>query len=188
MRRDRLLLALYGTAVVAITLVHDWRILLGGIVIAVAIAGREAMRLLTRTARIVLWWNGLVTISYAVATWRAGSFRGGTLLLLNVRVLLLTFLALLLARRVNLLRAVSFSPELRFVLVLAYGQIAAFRRLLDDGRAALASRMIERPTLRVLYRHAAANGSALLAKSMQRAEEITDGMRSRGFFEEKEEG
>jgi cobalt/nickel transport system permease protein len=91
----------------------------------------------------------------------------------------MTFLA---ARRINILRAVSFSKTASYVLTLALGQLATFRRMLGDFRMAITSRTIRRATLKDLYRHAASSSTFFFSRALNDAGEITDGMKSRGFF------
>jgi cobalt/nickel transport system permease protein len=68
------------------------------------------------------------------------------------------------------------------VLTLAIGQLATFRRLLADFRLAMTSRTVRRVTMKDMYRHSASAASFLFLKALADSTEITDGMKSRGFF------
>lgn len=184
MTRDVALFTIYALAVVAATLVHDVAILVSMLAAASILAGRDWVRVASRAFRAILVFNGLVTVSYTALSLIQGDFSLGYLVLVNVRVFLLTFLAVLAARRINFLRAFSFSRSLSYVITLAIGQIVTFRRMLDDMKMAMASRTVRRAGLRDLYRHAAASASFFFLRAMNDATEITDGMKSRGFFDD----
>ena len=184
MNRDRALLIVYLAAVVAITMVHRLDALAVALALAVAAAGRDAARIARRTVLAVVTFSAVVAVGYVtVALWR-GDLSWRYLLLLNLRVFLLTFCTMLLATRINPLRALSFSRTLVYVATLAYSQMLAFRRLLDDFRLAFTSRAVRRPTTADRYRHAARAAAFFLGKAMKETTEITMAMTSRGFFDD----
>jgi len=180
--RDRLGLPLYLLAVLAATLVHDPRILGLGLLLTVLAAGRDLPRVLRRAVLSVLFFTGAVSLSYLVAGLLRGSFSWTYLLRLNLRVLLLACLSFLLPRRVDLIRALDFSPFLLRLTLLTYGQIITFRRIFHDFSLALRSRSLVRPRLTDHYRQRAATAGFFLEKSLRDAQEITQAMSSRGFF------
>lgn len=179
--KDRLLLALYLVAVVAATMVHDPLLLAGGLAAAAALAGRRAFRIALRALAAVLLFQGAVLLSYGALSLYRGGGSGAYVVLAGVRVFTITFFTFLLADRVNLFRALAFSRTLSSLLVLAWGQIATFRRILADFRLALRSRTIEKPSFRDLFRHGGAAGAWFLRKSLHSSAEIAEAMKSRGF-------
>jgi cobalt/nickel transport system permease protein len=180
---DRVGLLAYLAAVVAVTGVHSPAALAGGLAVAVLIAGRRRWRYARRALLAVALFNGVVTLSYAALALWQGRFSGEYVLLLNLRVLLLTYLTFLAADRVNLLRALAFSPTLGYLVSLAYSQSLTFRRVFQDFRQALASRSLEPPSARAVLRHGAATGSYFVDKSLQETAAIGQALRSRGFFD-----
>jgi len=180
--RDRLLLLLYLALVLLATSVHDpW--ILGGLLAAAALAaGRDLLRIAKRATLAILFFNAVITVSYAALSLWQGSFSGHYLLLMNLRVFLLTFLTFLLVRHINPYRAFAFSRSLLFLTALCTSQVLTMRRLYDEFRLALRSRSIVRPGLRDLYRHGAATAAFFLHKSVSDAGEIARAMTSRGFF------
>lgn len=185
-RKDRALLLGYLAWVVLLTTVHDLRFLAAALILVVLISGRAAPRLAWRALRAFVWFNLVITVSYLVASlWREGPV-WSYVALINLRVATLSLSAFWVATHVNLLRALSFSKTLSYVLTIAYGQIMAFRRLLRDFRDALRSRTVGSLRLRDLYRQRAAVGAFLFGRGLQDATEITLAMRSRGFFEERD--
>lgn len=182
MHRDRLALLLYLTGILAATLVHEPALLAAGLALVLLAGGRGAWRLLRRALFAILAFNALISLSYALMAWWQGIPPWHTLLRLNLRVLLLTTLSFLFITRVNLFRALDFSPGLTHVLGLAYSQALTFRRAYDDFRLALASRSLQPPRLIDRYRAGAAAVSWFLEKSLHAATQSAQALRARGFF------
>ena len=182
MKRDRAWLLLYLATVIAATLIHDPRWLAVGLALVMLLAGREAGVLLRRAVLSVLAFNTLISLSYLGMAWWHDFSPWQTLLLLNLRVLLLTCLTFLFITRVNLFQALDFSRSLTYVLGLAYSQALTFRRAHDDFRYALASRSLQRPGLLDRYRASAAAVSWFIEKSLHAATQSSQALRSRGFF------
>jgi len=162
--------------------VHSPLILGAALAAVLLLAGRDAPSLLKRAALAVLLFSGAVSVVHAAVVWRAGGDPVPWLVSTNLRVLTMTSLTLLTARRTDLVRAAGGSRPLQFVLVLALAQIAALRRLVGDFRAALKSRGVDRPDLRTAVRHGGAVGAALLRKADADTTVVTQAMTSRGFF------
>lgn len=182
MSRERALLIGYGLAVLAATLVHDPLLLAFGLGLTLLLAGRVAPTVLRRTLRAVLIFNLAVSLGYLLLAWLRGFSPWHTLLLLNLRVLLLTALTFTFIARVNLFKALDFSRNLTWLLGLAYSQALAFRRSYEDFRLALVSRSLRRPRLADRYRASAAAASWFLDKGLATARETAQALRARGFF------
>jgi cobalt/nickel transport system permease protein len=183
--RDRAALLAYLAAVVLVTTVHDPRLLAAGIVVAGIVAWHDCLRVAKRAGLAILLFNTVVTVSYVILSAVRGELSLRFVLLVNLRVFLLTYMTFLLHRRINPFRALAFSKTLLYLIVLAYGQIVTFQRLLADSRLALRSRSLARPRLRDLYRHGAATAVCFLGKSLGAATEITQAMSARGFFHDQ---
>lgn len=182
-QRDRLLLALYGVAVLAASLIHRSDVLAGMLLASLALAGGDAPRLLGRALKAVLVFNLAVGVGYAGLSLWSGADPWPTLLLITLRVLLLTLLSFLLVARVNLFRALAFSRTLAYLLALAYSQALTFRRAQEDFRLALISRSPRRPTLADRYRASAAAASWFMDKAVHASRESAQALRARGFFD-----
>lgn len=183
---ERAALAAYLAGVVALTSVHDARVIGAALAVTLAAAGRRGPRLLARVARSVGVFCLVVSASYAALTVPAGQFSGGYLALVNLRVAALTALTFLVVERVNLARALGFSRALLYLVTLASSQALTLRKVAEDYRLALTSRTINRLGLRDRYRHSAASAARLLAKALHQSGEIALAMRARGFFEDAE--
>jgi cobalt/nickel transport system permease protein len=173
-------LAAYLAAVVTATFVHQPALLAAALTLALAAAGRERWKLLRRTLLAILAFNLTVSLGYTiVALWR-GDFNAGYLLLVNLRVLLLVFLGVWFAARVDVIAAIGVSPTLTFVATLTLGQLRAFERIVNDFTLAFSSRNPAPPRV---ADHATAQSIALLDKTQAAAAESALAMRSRGAFD-----
>jgi cobalt/nickel transport system permease protein len=182
--RARVALLAYLAAIVLVTTVHQIGLLALGMLLVLALAGRSWLRILRRACIAILLFNLIVTLSYGVIAGLQGTFSLDFVVLVNLRVLLLTSLTFLFVSRVNPFEALAFSRTLTFLFTLAYSQSMAFKQALEDFRLAFRSRCIEQVSLRDRYRHSASTGAHFLDKSLHRATEITQVMRSRGFFDD----
>lgn len=177
-------LVAYLVVVVAATFVHEPAVLATAFAISVAAAGRDRWKLLRRTLLAILAFNLTVSLGYiAVSLWR-GDFNAGYLLLVNLRVLLLVYLGMWFAARVDVIAAIGVSPTLTFVATLTLGQLRAFERIVNDFTLAFASRNPTPPRILDRVHHAAAQGIALMDKTMAAATESAMAMRSRGAFDD----
>ena len=182
--RARIALLAYLGAVVLGTMVHEIAWLALGLLVVLALARRDWLRVLRRACIAILLFNVVVTLSYGVLAGLRGTFSLEFVVLVNLRVLLLTCLTFLFASRVNPFEALAFSRSLTYLFTLAYSQSMAFRQALVNFRLAFKSRCIEQVALRDRYRHSARMGVHFLDKSLHQATEITQVMRSRGFFDD----
>lgn len=183
MSRARACLFGYVAAILAASFVHAPSVLGVGLCAALLAAGPGRWRLLKRALLALLLFNAGVSLAYAVVAWWQARPVLDALLLINLRVLLMVFLGFWLVDRVKLLDALAGWPLLRMIVTLALGQLAAYRRLIDDFRCAFRSRNALPPTPLAMLRHAGAQGGALLDKSLHDAEQAAQAMRSRGAFD-----
>lgn len=182
--RARIALLAYLAAIVLATMVHEVGFLALGLGLVLALAGRDWLRILRRACIAILLFNLVVTLSYGVVATLQGTFSIEFVVLVNLRVLLLTSLTFLFVSRVNPFEALAFSRSLTYLFTLAYSQSMAFKQALENFRLAFKSRRIEQVRLRDRYRHSARMGVHFLDKSLHQATEITQVMRSRGFFDD----
>jgi len=184
MTRDRWGLVLYAAAVLFATTVHRIDLLAVLLVAAMALSGSRSLSTAWRSLRTIAVFNAVVTVSYIAVAVLAGSDWWRVVVLINLRVFVLAVLTAVLVRRVNLLKALSFSRSLVYVLSVASGQISMFRRTVTDFRLAFRSRVVGRASVRDRYRHAAAMASFLVARAVQETTEVTLAMKARGFFDD----
>ena len=177
-------LVAYLFTVVAVTFVHDATVLAAALGVALTAAGRDRWKLLRRTLLAIIAFNLTVSLGYLVVSLWHGDFKPDYLLRVNLRVLLLVFLGIWFAKRIDVVAAIAVSPSLTFVATLAVGQLRAFERIVSDFALAFASRNPAPPRLIDRAHHAAAQGIALMDKTMAAATESAMAMRSRGAFDD----
>lgn len=182
MARDRILFVAYLAALVAISLVQDLRWLAGCALAVALLAGPSAPRLLKRAVLATLFFAGSVSAAWIVASALAGDVPWRAIARLDLRVLTLTLLTFTVAGRLDFEAMTSFSPRLQTLTVLIIAQVKVYRRLLTEFRLAGRSRMARRPAVRDSLKLGAAVGASFLIRAEQSAEELTQGMTSRGFF------
>jgi cobalt/nickel transport system permease protein len=180
---ERRALAAYLVCVLMITLWHEPFFHLAVGVIAFILGGRARVRLLGRALFALLFFSGGVSLGFIILAWWENFSPWDYLWRLNLRVLVLTLLSFVFIARVNLFRALSFSKDLSYVLVIATGQIDSLRKLYQDFRLAWRSRTLVRLGWRAQQQQVSALGLCMLEKSLHRSKEITQAMRSRGFFD-----
>ena len=183
-RAERVALAAYAATTVALTSIHDVRVLGAALALVLVLAGRRSLRLIRRVLLAVGPFCLVVSLSYALVSIRSGQLATDYLMLVNLRVGALTSLTFLVLERINLARALGFSPALRYVVTLATSQALSLRRVLDDYRLALKARTLTRLGLADRYRHSAASAARLIAKATHQSQEIALAMRARGFFDD----
>jgi cobalt/nickel transport system permease protein len=174
----------YVVAIILGTMVHDPRFLAVGLVVVLFLAGRQWLSVIRKACLAILLFNAIVTVSYVVLATLRGTFSLDYVVLINLRVLLLTCMTFVFVARVNPFQALAFSQSLTYLFSLAYSQAMTFRQVLANFRLSFKSRSIQQPGLRDRYRHSASVGVHLLDKSLHNATEITQVMRSRGFFDD----
>ncbi|NIM65430.1 MAG: hypothetical protein GTO51_05495 [Candidatus Latescibacteria bacterium] len=180
--RDKIIFILYFGSVVSITYIHNIGFLLAGLGVVALISQKSLPRIAKKAAIAIAFFNFIVTISYCTLSVIKGNFSIHYIALINLRVFLLTSLTFLVAGRINPFKALGLSRSILYLLTLAYSQVLTMQRLFDEFRQARRSRSIARLSMRDMYRHGASTGAFLLRKSINDATEISQAMRSRGFF------
>lgn len=173
-------LVAYLAAVIAVTLIHDPRVLLLVLAGLLLSSGPGRLALLLHAGRPVLWILLLISSGLLVMGWLTGQPVLHALLLINLRVLVLALLTAWMLRDVDLDLALVRVPQVRRWLVIVRAQVQLFRRLVQDYRCAQKSRTVVAPTLHQRYLGSAAIGLAALDKGVHNAEMVTQAMRSRG--------
>lgn len=177
-------LALYLMAVVAVTLVHEPRLLLVALAGILLLSGDGRLALVASAARAVFGVLLLISSGYLLMGWWTAQPVAMSLVLINLRVLVLALLTTWMVRDVDLGRALVPWPRAGRWLVIVRAQVQLFRRLAHDHRCAQRSRAVVPPSLRQRYLGSAAIGLAALDKGVHNAEMVTLAMRSRGALDD----
>lgn len=182
--KDRILLFLvFPAAVVALTFVHRTEVL--GLIIAFLcmVSYPHTLRLLGRTLLSVLFFATITTTGYAISQYMRSAPFFDTLLLINTRIVAITFLTTILLHRVDLHRALAVNRTAIFLLILVQSQIRLYQSFAREFTLALNSRSSRRPNVRTRLQLAASIGRAILLTALHEAEEKCYAMESRLYFE-----
>ncbi len=182
--RDKLFLLFYVFGVFLFTIIHDIFVIGVFSLILVLLSYNQAITLIRRSIISVLLFNGVITVSYILYAIFTGRQWLEYITLLNLRVFALTYLTFFFISKVNLFKALSFSKTLTYILILSYTQILIFKRQLNEFKLALQSRLLEKPSREDSYNFISTIFYYFLNKSMRNTKEISDAMKSRGFFVE----
>jgi cobalt/nickel transport system permease protein len=179
---SRALLAGWLAASFALSAVRDWRVLAAALLLALVAFRAGAGAHLRKVARLALPLSALAsaaTLAFDRLAGRAGA-DAGAIAALNLRTVLLAFLALAVLARADVLRALEPWPAASRLLAVALGEIHALRLLAVDSRLGLRSRLPRRPGTGEVVRGAGAVTGTLLLLSARNARDVADALRARG--------
>ena len=180
--KDRFILALYLLSIILLTSIHNIGFIgafLGGLLL---LSFRDTLKLLKKTVLSIILFNSVVSISYIIFSIIKGQSWLDYIVLLNLRVFTITYLTFFVLSSINLFKALSFSKTLTYLLVLSYSQILNYKRSYLDFKLALKSRTIEKLDIKTIYRYISSVFYYFFNKSLKNSEEISQAMKSRGFF------
>ena len=177
-------LVAYLLAVVVFTSVHNPAFLASALVAVLILAQHGQRRLIQKASKGVLFIGLILSSGYLAMGALAGQIDWSYLALLNLRLSLLALLTAWLMRDVCLCQALSKWPDAQRWLMVVRTQADVFTRLGADYKDAFRSRSNHTPTLTQRYQASSALGLAVLDKAVHNAEAVTQGMRSRGVFDD----
>ena len=180
--RDRIEALVYLAAVLGLSLTHSLQHIAICCGLVLITCGRDAPRLARRALLATVFFTGLVSLAWLVASLWEGTVPTAALIRLNLRVFTLTTLTFLAVSRLDIRTITAFWPRLRTLAVLILAQVGVYRRLLSDFRLATKSRTWRRPAVKDSLGMGAATGAAFLRRAEYAAEQMTQGLVSRGFF------
>ncbi len=181
--RARALLAAWLAASFVLSAVADWRVLAVALAVSVLVFRAGAGAQLGKVLRVAL----PLSASASAAGWAFDRLTGragpglGPLLALNLRTVLLAFLALAVLARVDVLRALERWPAATRLLSIALAQANALRLLATESRLGLRSRLPRRPRTGEVIRGAGTISGTLFVLSARNARDAADALRARGF-------
>ncbi len=182
--KDKILFTVYIALIILLTSIHSIYIFAFAILNLILISGNKALKILKKTFTSILLFNLIISVSYIIYCFSNSLPWFNYILLINLRVFSLTFLTFLFIEKVNLFKAFSFSKTVSFILILSYSQILSFKKYFDDFKLALKSRIINKPRLKDKYNFISNLFVFFLNKSINNTKEISEAMKSRGFFDD----
>jgi cobalt/nickel transport system permease protein len=181
-RRARAALAAWLAASFVLSAVTDWRVLAAALAVAAAAFRRGAGAHLGRVLRLALPLSAGASLAGLAFDRLAGRAGPGlaALAALNLRTVLLAFLALAVLARVDVLAALARWPWATRLLAVTLAQVHALRLLATESRLGLKSRLLRRPRTGEVIRGAGAISGTLLVLSTRNSREVADALRARG--------
>lgn len=180
---ERVLLILYLICAAVLVHIRSTAILAEVLVVLSLLAWTDFRQIFKRAFLAIWLFNGVVTIAYAVLLWIQGESPWEFVLLFNLRVLDITFMTLLFSNRVNIVKAVSFSQTLVFLLTASLSLIGSFRKTFNDFQLALKSRTLKPLKERKKREFLGAMTAYFFKKAMHNAEEVSLALKARGYFD-----
>jgi len=177
-RRDRVLFYGYLCLVLLFTSIHNTLLLGGALLVLFLLSYKEFFYLFKKSLLSVVMFSGFISLTYLLS----GIFREidyHFLLLLNLRVFLLSYLSFYIFEQINIFNI--FSKRLSRVLALAFSQIHQYKRFFIEFKHGTQSRWASFTYSKWLL-SLKSMIFYFLNKSLHNSQEITMGMRSRGFF------
>lgn len=179
--KDRLLLIIYLISIIIITSVQNVYFLAAIIPLFMLLSNQIFFQLLKKTIISILLFNFIVSISYIIMSVINQNEWGGYISLINLRVFDATFLTFLFVAKVNLFRAVSFSENFSFLLLISYSQIMIYKRNYENFKLSFRSRNLILPKKKQLYNFISSTFIFFLNSSIHNSHEISLAMKSRYF-------
>ncbi len=177
--KDKTAFVLLVIFIVTLTFVHN--------ILYLGILGVLFLLLSPKTAKkaffAIVFFNLGVSIGYIIESLFLNRDFLSYLCLLNLRVFDMTFAVLFVSSRINLLKALSFSKSLQFLLSATLSQIDVFKRTYDDFMLALKSRTVKKLSERKTKDFISNMFFYFYKKSIHNSKERTLALKSRGFFD-----
>ncbi|WP_297452703.1 hypothetical protein [Persephonella sp.] len=180
--KDKLFFVLYLLGIIALTSVHNLWFFVVFLSFLFVFSGKDIFSILKKTAFSIILFNSIVSISYIIYSVLKNQEWFEYIILLNLRVFTITFMTFLFIQKINIFKALSFSKTLQFLVVLSYSQILIYKKSFNEFKLALKSRIIQKPERKDMYNFISRVSYFFLNKSINNSKEISQAMKSRGFF------
>ena len=180
--KDKLFFVLYLLSIVILTSVHNLWFFVVFLSFLFVFSGKDIFSILKKTVLSIILFNSIISISYIIYSVLKNQEWFEYILLLNLRVFTVTFMTFLFIQKINIFKALSFSKTLQFLVVLSYSQILTYKKSFNEFKLALKSRTIQKPERKDMYNFISRVFYFFLSKSMNNSKEISQAMKSRGFF------
>ncbi len=173
---DKLFFVQYLLVLMAVVVSTNPVFILAMLLVSMALSGKDILRLLVRSFLALLFFNLFSSFYFLFEK----NYNG--LLLFNLRSFTLVYLTLLAGKKLNLFAILSFSPQLGYVLSLAYSQITNFVVTYQVMKQAMESRRVSKISFFHSYRIIGVQVNLFVQKAMENSREITEAIKSRSML------
>ncbi len=136
-----------------------------------------------QSVKAVLFFNVGITLGYIVESLMLDRSFGAYIIMFNLRVIDITFLTLYVTSKINIIKALSFSSSLQFLLLATLMQIKSFEKTYEDFVLALQARTRNKLQRKNKKDFIASMFYFFLKKSLHNSKERTLALKARGFFD-----
>lgn len=180
--RDRILLGLYLLIMMALGMVHMPLVFVAVFAVTFVLAGKMRFILLKRAFLALLFFAVAVDIGYILMSFFK-PLALDALIVINLRVFAMTYLTFTMVEKVNIAKALAFSPGLSRLYVISVSNIMQFQRMWREFMYGLESRnagegqknWFSRMQMILFF---------FVNKSIHHATDNAMGLRSRGVFDD----
>jgi cobalt/nickel transport system permease protein len=187
--KDKILLSVYLSLLVLVSLVHSYEWLLGILsllcitLFLLPLKKREKVKILKRSFFSVFFFGVLVSVPYTTVGLFIGDNRFDYLLMINTRTLDLTLLTFVFLEVMNPFKALDFSKNLSLLLVITSSYVLVYNKALKDFKDAFKSRSTGSRIRGEDFKHYLTRLVVyFFDKSKETSEDIYIAMKSRGFY------
>ena len=177
--KDRIILFLLFIYIIGLTFIHNSTILISIGVVALLLSWKVAIQSL----KAIALFNISVTIGYIIKSIIYHTEFLDFIVMFNFRVFDIIFAVFYTIKRINLLKAFSFSKSLTFLLVATISQIESFKQSYYDFLLAFRSRTIKKLHETDKRKFISSMLYFFLQKSLHNSKERTLALKARGFFD-----
>ena len=168
----------------AILSTHTVSLLLIGGFFGALLAGKACFKLMKRALKSVFIFNAAMSLGYVIVAWMSDRAWVDFVVLFNLRVFDLTFFTLLLASKINIAQALSFSKTLSFLWTIALSQIFSYQKSYENFTLSLKSRLIKKMNERSKKEFIASVFGYFFTKALYDSEEKSLALKARGLFDQ----
>jgi cobalt/nickel transport system permease protein len=180
--KDRIFFFVYLFLLVFFTTIHEKYLLLFALIVFFLISGKKFLYLFKKTFKSVIIFTSVVSVSYLIS----GFFKTidyNFVILFNIRVFLMTYVTFLMLEKINIFKALSFSKSISSLIALSFSQINIFRRSFLDFWMGINSRQAVFSYIDWL-KSVKSTALFFVNKTLHSSQDISAGMKSRGFFDD----
>ncbi|NPA65948.1 MAG: hypothetical protein GXO11_03610 [Epsilonproteobacteria bacterium] len=140
-------------------------------------------KIFLKALKAVLLFNIGITLGYMIESFLLHHPFLDFIVLFNLRVVDITFFTLYVTSKINIIKALSFSSSLQFLLLATLMQIKSFEKTYEDFVLALKARTKRKLRQKLQKEFISSMFYFFLKKSLHNSKERTLALKARGFFD-----
>ena len=179
---EKLLFLMYIITMIFISSISNKVLLVSTVLFLIAISLKDALKITKKVIVSTILFTGSVSILYFIVGFFKKNINTDYLIVINLRVFALTYLTIFTFSKLNLFKVFSFSKDLGYVLILTYSQILNYKKLFKEFKMVIKSRTVKNLSFDNYLKLYGYLTLFFFDKSLKSSKEISQAMKSRGFF------